>query len=214
MTLNTCEELCCEESVTWLPQQEVSEIPWIFPDFLLKITVKFPWPTELTIAQFVLILDSTFRAQPSPLPIYLFMLSANHVQKKDWFSVKPNISLLFNFANSDQQYCTKSTRFMSVKCTNVLLKFPLFLTSFKDFNFPWLEVKFPEFSLTLKNIFFPFPDLWQPCQLYTANLYLNKKLLMLLMLAYTVQTQHVTHSIVIHFLFGDICKYTRKLSWR
>ena len=37
---------------------------------------------------------------------------------------------------------------------------------------------------------------------------------MLLMLAYTVQTQHVTHSIVIHFLFGDICKYTRKLSWR
>ena len=36
---------------------------------------------------------------------------------------------------------------------------------------------------------------------------------MLLMLAY-VQTQHVTHNIVIHFLFGDICKYARKLSWR
>ena len=36
---------------------------------------------------------------------------------------------------------------------------------------------------------------------------------MLLMLAY-VQTQHVRHNIVIHFLFGDICKYARKLSWR
>ena len=144
------------------------------------------------------------------------MLSANHVQKKDWFSWKPNISLLFNFANGDQQYCTKSTRFMPVKCTNVLLKFLVFLTSFKDFNFPWLEVKFPEFSLTLKNIFFPFPDLWQPCQLSTANLYLNKKLLMLLLLLVSLYRANTTchTSIVIQFLFGDICKYARKLSWR
>ena len=28
-------------------------------------------------------------------------------------------------------------------------KTPLFLTSFKDLNFPWLEAKFPDFSLTL-----------------------------------------------------------------
>lgn len=28
-------------------------------------------------------------------------------------------------------------------------KTPLFLTSFKDLNFPWLEAKFPDFSPTL-----------------------------------------------------------------
>ena len=29
---------------TWLPQPEVSEIPWLFPDCFLT-NVKFPWPT-------------------------------------------------------------------------------------------------------------------------------------------------------------------------
>ena len=43
------------------------------------------------------------------------------------------------------------------KC--VLLKFPFFLTSFKDWNFPRLEVKFPNFSLTMKN-FFPLTIFW------------------------------------------------------
>ena len=49
------------------------------------------------------------------------------------------------------------------KCT---LKISLFLISFKDFNFPWLGVEFPESSLTLKKIYSsprPFPNLWQPC---------------------------------------------------
>ena len=33
-----------------------------------------------------------------------------------------------------------------------------------ELNFPWLEVKFPDFSLKLKKFYFswPFPDLWQP----------------------------------------------------
>ena len=35
----------------------------------------------------------------------------------------------------------------------VLLKFHFFLTSFKDFNFPWLKAKFSDFSLPLKKIF-------------------------------------------------------------
>ena len=177
MTLNICQELCWEENVTWLPQPEVSETPWLFTENKCKISLT-NWINNCIICPDI---GLNVPLTAIPLPIYLFMLSANHVQKKDWFSWKPNISLFFNFTNSDQQHSTNSTRFMSVKCTNVLLKFPLFLTSFKDFNFPWLEVKFPEFSLTLKNIFFPFPDLWQPCQLYTANLYLNKKLLMLRM---------------------------------
>ena len=151
MTLNICQELCWEENVTWLPQPEVSETPWLFTENKCKISLT-NWINNCIICPDI---GLNVPLTAIPLPIYLFMLSANHVQKKDWFSWKPNISLFFNFTNSDQQHSTNSTRFMSVKCTNVLLKFPLFLTSFKDFNFPWLEVKFPEFSLTLKNIFFP-----------------------------------------------------------
>ena len=34
-----------------------------------------------------------------------------------------------------------------------LLKFHFFLTSFKDFTFPWLKEEFPDFPPTLKRIF-------------------------------------------------------------
>ena len=210
MTLNICQELCWEENVTWLPQPEVSETPWLFTENKCKISLT-NWINNCIICP-----DIGLNVPLTAIPLthlFIYAFSKSRAEKGLIF-LKTQYQLVVQFHKQWSKYSTNSTRFMSVKCTNVLLKFPLFLTSFKDFNFPWLEVKFPEFSLTLKNIFFPFPDLWQPCQLYTANLYLNKKLLMLLMLAYTVQTQHVTHSIVIHFLFEDICKYARKLSWR
>ena len=70
---------------------------------------------------------------------------------------KLTISLLFNFS---EKYSTNITKFMSVKWNKEFLKLennnseekelrnfktPLFLTSFKDLNFPWLEAKFPDF---------------------------------------------------------------------
>ena len=51
-----------------------------------------------------------------PLPsTHLFMLSAGQVHCtwiEDWFSYKPNITLLFNFMNNNS---TNTTRFMSVE---------------------------------------------------------------------------------------------------
>ena len=84
--------------------------------------------------------------------------------KQDSFLSKPKISILFNFMKNilPNEYNTIHVSKM-YKCT---LKISLFLISFKDFNFPWLGVEFPESSLTLKKIYSsprPFPDLWQPC---------------------------------------------------
>ena len=212
MTLNICQELCWEENVTWLPQPEVSETPWLFTENKCKISLT-NW---INMYNCIICPDIGLNVPLTAIPLthlFIYAFSKSRAEKGLIF-LKTQYQLVFQF---HKQWSTIFYQFNTIhvrkmyKCTLEISLIPDF---FKDFNFPWLEVKFPEFSLTLKNIFFPFPDLWQPCQLYTANLYLNKKLLMLLMLAYTVQTQHVTHSIVIHFLFGDICKYARKLSWR
>ena len=48
--------------------------------------------------------------------------------------------------------------------TKSVLQFQFSLTFLKDSNFPWPRTKFPDISLTLKNLFlWLFPDLWQPC---------------------------------------------------
>ena len=52
------------------------------------------------------------------------------------------------------------------------LHFPL--TYSKDINFSCREVKFPDFSLTLKNFFpFPFPHQWQPCLISQRKTHCN-----------------------------------------
>ena len=55
----------CMLTLTWLPQSEVSEIPWLFP-----------WNS---LTNWIM-MDSTLLSQPSPASTYLFMLSASHVQ--------------------------------------------------------------------------------------------------------------------------------------
>ena len=75
MTCALCTMLCsneieekhrmCMPTLTWLPQPEVSEIPWLFP-----------WNS---LTNWIM-MESTLPSQPSPASTYLFMLSASHVQ--------------------------------------------------------------------------------------------------------------------------------------
>ena len=149
MTLNICQELCWEENVTWLPQPEVSETPWLFTENKCKISLT-NWINNCIICP-----DIGLNVPLTAIPLthlFIYAFSKSRAEKGLIF-LKTQYQLVVQFHKQWSKYSTNSTRFMSVKCTNVLLKFPLFLTSFKDFNFPWLEVKFPEFSLTLKNIF-------------------------------------------------------------
>ena len=48
------------------------------------------------------------------------------------------------------------------KNKRVLSKIHFSLTFFKDLNFPWLAVKFPDFNLILKNFFVPWPVATMP----------------------------------------------------
>ena len=57
---------------------------------------------------------------------------------------------------------------------HALLRLHFPLTYSKDINFSWQEVKFPDFSLTLKNFFpFPFPHQWQPCLISSRKTHCN-----------------------------------------
>lgn len=49
--------------------------------------------------------------------------------------------------------CQKTIKVERKNLNNVLLKFHFSLTSFKDLNFPSLEAKFPDFSLTFVKCF-------------------------------------------------------------
>ena len=99
-------------------------------------------------------MDSTFFSQPfiytfsKSHAVYMNWQFLDNTCKKVWFSWKPSISLSFIFISSICTLCTY------IKYT--LLKFPFSLTSFQDSNLTWLNVTFPDFSLTLKK-FFPWP---------------------------------------------------------
>ena len=92
--------------------QRFLTFPWPFPDIFLT-NVKFPWPTELTISQIlVLIMDSTLPSQPSPSPIYLcFQQVTCHVHELIVPQHNMQKGLIF-FETQHQQILI-----MSVKCT-------------------------------------------------------------------------------------------------
>ena len=136
-----------------------------FPIFLdVFPNVKFPWPTELTMAQISpdKVLKASLTAwSPAAILILIYAFSKTHAVymnwlfcnikcKKDRFSWKPNISLFFNFMNN-------ITWFMSIKCTKCTLKTSLFPVCFQRIKIsltwseiPWLSPDLEEiFSLTI-----------------------------------------------------------------
>ena len=138
-----------------------------FPDFFLT-NVKFPWQTELTISQISPGngLNAPAPSQPDPLQpfflwfqqgkcnVYELIVPQHNVQKRlIFFETQHQLVVQFH----EQTVPIKHDVRKMYKCT---LKISLPLTSFKDFNFPWLEVKLPDFFLTLRKFYFPsqFPD--------------------------------------------------------
>ena len=92
--------------------QRFLTFPWPFPDIFLT-NVKFPWPTELTISQIlVLIMDSTLSSQPSPSPIYLcFGQVTCHVHEL----IVPQHNMQKGLIFFETQH--RQILIMSVKCT-------------------------------------------------------------------------------------------------
>ena len=157
-------------------QPEVSEILWLF----LK-NGKFRWPTELTISH--IRPDDGLNPSIKVIPF----LSASHVQHT-WMIVREhNVQKTLMFLKSqhclviqvhEQYTITTWFHFRKIykkilnvgnsksrgKRINTVCTLKISLNSFKDLTFPWLKVEFPDFSLTLKKLSFPwpFPDLWQP----------------------------------------------------
>ena len=80
-----------------------------------------------------------------------------------------------------------------------LYKIPWLFHDFSiNYRIPWLLMKFPDFSLTLKNLFFPwlFPDLWQPWH-WNASIYFCfhehlRRAVKLLQLTLTLSAAHAT----------------------
>ena len=63
--------------------QRFLTFPWPFPDIFLT-NVKFPWPTELTISQILLLrMDSTLPLQPSPHP-FIYVFSKSRAMYMNW----------------------------------------------------------------------------------------------------------------------------------
>ena len=142
---------------TGLPLIFYFKIPWLFPDF------------SPTFHHFPEIFDGL----PAPLTA---VLSHQIFQQRTYFQRKNNI-----LTKEWGQFC--KFMFLKIKesatAISVLRKFwnsltfPWLLSVV--FQFPWLKLKFPDFSLTWKKIHFPdfFPWLWQPCRMFSTAILLS-----------------------------------------
>jgi len=138
--------------IVWLPQPVISEISWLFSDFFLT-SIKFSWPTELKVLQ--ISPENGLNAPLTAIPTaHLFMLSASHMQCTWTDSSLTYRAKRIDFLENPTSACcsiswTVFYQYNTIhvcklyKCT---LEISLFLTSLKRLNFPWLNVKFPEWT--------------------------------------------------------------------
>ena len=133
--------------------------------FLFQNSLTFSW----LFPNFSSFSRNYFDGLPAPLTA---VLSHQIFQQRTYFQRKSNIS-----TKEWGQFC--KFMFLKIKesalAISVLRKFWNSVTFVSCFPISLTQPKFPDFSLTWKNIHYPdfFPWLWQPCRMFSTAILLS-----------------------------------------